>query len=182
MPNALKISALVALLFLYNCSAQQYNSPAAKDLKLLPPAEVSAAVLLKQKLSLQFGGKQQQFLVVARFEPQRLKLVVLSPIGQQLLMLDYDGEALVEESFSSIDLPGREILAIIQLALWPAQSVRNNYPEKEGWLLEIGDERRVLQGAGRMYLKVSYEEEKLIIENYIHDYQVIVHLLETTEL
>ena len=182
MSNLLNSPTLVAFLFLIGCSAQQYSSPADGSLKLLPPADASASVLLKQKVILQSGGKQQQFLVVTRFEPLRLKLAVLSPIGQQLLMLDYDGEALLEESFSSIDLPGREILAIIQLALWPAQSVRNNYPEKEGWLLEIGEERRVLQGAGRMHLKISYEDEKLIIENYIHDYRVIVHLLETTEL
>jgi hypothetical protein len=182
MSNFLNSPALVVFLFLTGCSAQQYSPPDGGSLKLLPPVDVSASVLLKQKVILQSGEKQQQFLVVARFKPQRLKLVVLSPIGQQLLMLDYDGEALVEESFSSIDLPGREILAIIQLALWPAQSVRNNYPEKEGWLLDISAEKRVLQNAGRMHLKVSYEDEKLLIENYVHDYRVIVHLLETTEL
>jgi len=182
MSNLLNCPTLVVFLFLTGCSTQQYSSPAGDGLKLLPPADASAPVLLKQKVILQSAGKQQQFLLVARFEPQRLRLVVLSPIGQQLLILDYDGDALVEESVSSIDLPGREILAIIQFALWPAQSVRNNYPEKEGWLLKIGDEKRVLQDGGKMHLNISYEDDKLVIDNKIRDYRVIVQLLETTEL
>jgi hypothetical protein len=182
MSKLLNSTALVVLLFLVGCSTQQYSSPADAKLKLLPPADVTVPVLLKQKVILQSGGGQQQFLVVARFEPDRLKLVVLSPIGQQLLMLDYDGEVLVEESFSSIDLPGREILAVIQFALWPAPSIKGNYPEKEGWFLEIGTDKRILQSASRMHLEISYDDGKFIIQNYVHEYRVIVYLLEKTEL
>ena len=182
MPNALKIPALAALLFLFNCSAQQYNSPTAKDLKLLPPAELSAAVLLKQKLSLQSGEKQQHFLLVARLEPQRSKLVVLSPTAQRLLTLDYDGEELIQQTPSSIDVPGKDILSIIQFAMWPGQSIKKHYPEKAGWLVEISPEKRVLSTSSGMILKIDYEGEKLIIENYIHDYRVIVESLEKMEL
>ena len=105
MPNALKIPALAVLVFLSGCSAQQTSSPRF-SLKLLPPVEGSLAVLLQQKVILQIGEKQQQFLLVARFEEHRLKMVLLSPTGQQLLMLDYDGDELVQNTQSSIDVPG----------------------------------------------------------------------------
>jgi len=182
MPNALKIPVLAALLFLYNCSAQQYNSSPPESLKLLPPSEVPASVLLKQKVTLQSGEQQQQFLLVARFEPHRLKLVVLSPAGQKLLMLDYDGDKLTQETKSSIDVLGKEILAIIQFSMWPGQSIKNYYPKKDGWLVEISPENRILSTSTGVLLKVKYENDKSIIENYIHDYRVIVYSLEKTGL
>jgi hypothetical protein len=182
MPNALKIPALAAILFLFNCSAQQYNASTPEDLKLLPPAEMSAAVMLKQKISLQSGEQQQQFLLVARFEPQRLKLVVLSPTAQRLLTLDYDGIELIQENFSSIDVPAEDILSIIQFAMWPAQSIKKHYPQQAGWLVDISPEKRILSTPTGILLKINYEGEKLIIENYIHDYRVIVHSLEKSEL
>jgi hypothetical protein len=151
-------------------------------LNLLPPAEASAAVLLKQKITLQAGGGQQQFLVVARFELQRLKLVVLLPTGQQLLSLDYDGKKLVQEDYAPVDLPGREILAIIQFATWPEDSIRAHYPEKDGWLLETTADQRILLTASGTVLKISYQPGELSVDNYLQEYRVIVKTLERMEL
>ena len=182
MPGALKKAALTGLLFLYSCSAQQFSALRPEGLKLLPPAEGSVAVLLKQKVTLLTAEKQQQFLVVARFEQYRLKLVVLLPTGQLLLSLDYDGKKLVQETLSSINIPGKEILAIIQFAMWPKQSIKNHYLEKDGWLVEIAPEKRILLTATGVVLNISYQDKKLIIDNYLHDYQVVVYTLERTEL
>jgi len=182
MPNALKIFALAVLLFLLGCSAQQFSAPRSLVLKLLPPAEGSLAVLLKQKITLQIGERQQQFLVVARFQQHRLELIVLSPTGQKLLTLDYDGEKLVQETLSSIDLRGKEILAIIQFALWPEHSIKIHYPEKDGWVVKIAPEKRILFTASRMLLKISYQADELTVDNHIQGYRVIVHTLESTEL
>jgi len=182
MPNALKIASLPVLMFLFDCSAQQFSAPRPVGLKLLPPDEVSVAVLLKQKVTLQTGERQQQFLVVARFQQHRLELVVLSPTGQKLLTLDYDGENLVQDTLSSIDLRGKEILAIIQFALWPEHSINIHYPKKDGWVVEIAPEKRILFTASGMLLKISYQADELIVDNHIQDYRVIVHTLERTEI
>ena len=182
MPNALRIPALAELLLLCGCSAQWLGALEPKVLKLLPPEEGAVSVLLKQKITLQAGERQQQFLAVARFDQQRLKLVALLPTGQQILSLDYDGEKLVQETLAPEELPGREILAIIQFAMWPEHSIKAHYPEKDGWQLEIAPDRRVLLTESRAVLKITYQLAELRVDNYLKGYRVIVHTLERTEL
>jgi hypothetical protein len=182
MSFALKFTALVAMFMLTSCSANQFTRPEPLSLKLLPPAELPAAVLLKQKITLQADAGQQQFLTVARFDLQHLKLVVLLPTGQQLLSLVYDGEKLEQEDYAPIELPGREILAIIQFAMWPEDSVKYHYPEKDGWLVETSADQRILLTASGAILKIGYQRGELSVENYLDGYRVIVDTLERTEL
>jgi hypothetical protein len=182
MSFALKFPALVAMLTLTACSTNRLTAPEPVTLNLLPPVEVPAAVLLKQKITLQADTGQRQFLAVARFGLQRLKLVVLLPTGQQLLSLVYDGEKLVQEDYGPIELPGREILAIIQFAMWPEDSIKTHYPEKDGWLVETSADQRILLTASGAVLKISYQPGELSVDNYLHGYRVIVNTLERTEL
>ncbi len=181
MPGALKTSTLGILLLLFGCSAQQTGSPQLA-LKLLPPAEASVAVLFEQKLTLKTSERQQKFLLVARFDKDRLKMALLSPSGLQLLLLDYDGETLVQESSFSIDVPGKEILAIIQFAMWPEQSVKNHYSENNGWLVEITADSRILLTVDKVILKIEFRDGMLIIDNYLRNYRVLVHTLKRKEL
>jgi hypothetical protein len=181
MPKAIVIIALSFHLLLSACSLQQFSSSPA-DLKLLPPDEVPAELLVKQKLSLLAGEKQEDFILVARFEKQRVKLVLLSAVGLQLLMLDYDGENLVQEIHSSINIPGRDLLAVIQFAMWPDQSIYKHYPEKEGWQVRIEPEKRILLTAGEPLLKIIYGLDSIDIDSYIHDYQVRVLTFEKIPL
>ncbi len=181
MPRGV-VAPLLALLFLAGCSAQQLTMPVAGELRLLPPAEGVAPVLLKQKLTLQVGQRQQQFLAVARFDRQRLKLVVLLPSGQRLLTLDYDGVELVQESFAPLDLPGREILAIMQFSSWPEASLRAHYLEHDGWRVQVdASERRLLIESGTV-LTIAYRPTELWVDNHLREYRIIVHTLEKTEL
>ena len=182
MPFTLKTTLLVWILILTACSSNQFVAPEPRSLNLLPPAESSITVLQKQKITLQAGGGQQQFLAVTRFDSQRLKLVVLLPTGQRLLSLDYDGEKLVQEDYAPIALPGREILAIIQFATWPEHSIKAHYPEKDGWLVETSVDQRILLTASGAILKINYQPGELSIDNYLQGYRVIVDTLERIEL
>jgi hypothetical protein len=182
MSLALKFPGLVVVLILTACSVHQLAAPEPVSLKLLPPAEIPAAVLLKQKIALQADGKQQQFLTVARFEADRLQLVVLLPTGQRLLSLDYDGYELVQEDYAPIELPGREILAIIQFATWSEDSIRACYPEQDGWLVETAVDKRILLTTSGTILKIRYQPGELSVDNYLQGYRVIVETLERTEL
>lgn len=138
--------------------------------------------MLKQRVILESRGKRQQFLVVARFELNRLRLVVLLPTGQQLLSLDYDGERLVQVNSPSVNIPGKEILASMQFALWPERSIKKHYSDKDGWLVEIALKKRALLTASGPLLRINRETDQLIVDNYLHDYRVIVHTLEKTDL
>jgi len=171
-----------AFLLLAGCSSQRPMVPEVHELNLLPPSEGPAAVLLKQKITLQSGQREQQFLAVVRFTREQLKLVVLLPSGQRLLTLDYDGTELTQQSLAAFDLPGGEILAIMQVASWPEESVRAHYPTSAGWRLEVSPDARQLLTESGAALTISYSPGKLRIDNYLKEYRVIVETLEKTSL
>ncbi len=183
MSHALNLPAVVlALSLLSSCSAQQAMLPTPGELRLLPPAEGNAEVLLKQKVTMLAGQREQQFLTVARFDRRHLKLVVLLPSGQRLLTLDYDGEELRQQKDLAIDLPGREILAIMQFANWPETSLRRHYLEADGWRVQVTPaERRLLTDSG-VALSIGYRPREWLIHNHQKNYRVIVETLEKTEL
>ena len=182
MPRPLKISVLLLVSMLAACSSRQLAPPAPPELVLLPPAEISNELLLKQKITFEAGDRQQQFLVVARFQRQRLKLVLLLPAGQPLLTLDYDGQTLLQENQSNAALPGKEILASMQFALWPVNSLARHYPPEAGWLVEIDGQERSLLTASGVVLKISRNTDSTVVDNHLHDYRVTIQMLEQGEL
>jgi hypothetical protein len=178
MPQAL---TLLVLLLVSGCSASRMATPAVVELALLPPSEGPVPVLLKQKITLLAGQRQQQFLAVARIDPDRLRLVVVLPGGQRLLTLEYDGEELLQESFASIDLPGRDLLAIMQFSTWPEASLRRHYRERDGWQVLVSpDERRLLTDSGPA-LTIAYRAAEMQIDNFLMEYRIIVNTLERNE-
>ena len=127
-------------------------------------------------------GQQRQFLVVTRLQQDQVKLVALLPTGQNLLSLEYDGDELTQESLSSMDIPGEDILAIMQFSLWPEQSIKQHYPKSEGWIVKFSPQQRTLLTTAGRVLNVSYQENDLLVDNYLHDYRVRIHTLEKTQL
>jgi len=182
MPRWLTITALLLFFLLAGCSSRQLEPTPPPQLALLPPAEIATEILLKQKITFEAGGRQQQFLVVARFQRQRLTLVLVLPTGQPLLKLDYDGKNLLQENQSTVELPGREILASMQFALWPEKSLRQHYPPEAGWQIKVDARHRSLLTASGAVLKISDKSETLVVDNQLHDYRVIIQTLEKREL
>jgi hypothetical protein len=183
MPNAMIRCCIgSALLLLAGCSSLQPMAPGLHELNLLPPSEGPAAALLKQKITLQSGQREQQFLAVARFTREQLGLVVLLPSGQRLLTLDYDGTELLQQDLAMFDLPGREILAIMQAATWPEASVRAHYPASAGWRLQVSTNARQLLTDSGAALTITYSPGELRIDNHLKEYRVIVETLERTSL
>lgn len=184
MPRSLKVSILLALSILAACSTRQAEPVPLEptELVLLPPVEISNELLLKQKISFEAGGRRQEFLVVARFRRDRLKLVLLLPTGQPLLTLDYDGLQLLQQNPSKLRLPGKEILASMQFALWPEISLARHYPPENGWQIAVAGQDRSLLTASGVLLKIARDSEALVVDNRLHDYRVIIQTLEKSEL
>lgn len=150
--------------------------------KLLPPEQSPAPVLLKQIVTMEARGDQHRFIGVVRISKERVQMVALLPTGQQLFSLDYSGEALTQENSSYADIPGEEILTIMQFALWPEPSVRQYYPENSGWNVELSPERRELEKNGQELLDVNYYGDELVIKNHLGRYRILIKTLEKTEL
>lgn len=178
----LRALTLFTLLLLAACRVMPPAGSGAPEFQLLPPAEGPAPVLLKQKIELQAGERQAQFLVVARYDRERLRLAILLPAGQRLLTLDYDGEILLQENFAAFDLPGREMLAIMQFARWPESSLRRHYRASAGWQVIVNAPERRLLTDSVDALTITYRPAELQIDNHIKEYRVIVQTLERSEI
>ena len=165
------------LLFLYGCSSTRLAPVPLAAMVLLPPQDIAGPLLLKRKVIMQAAVGEMQFLMVARFDTERLNLVALLPSGQPLLTLNYDGLELVQQSNAPVEIPGRDILAIIQFANWPEESIRRHYRSAEGWILELEANSRILSTPGGVFLKIDRQGEELIVDNFAHNYRVLVYPL-----
>ncbi len=174
--------ATLLLLLLSACGSPQLLQVPDTAFRLLPPREVEAPALLKQRVTLLTAERSQQFLLAGRFERQNLQLVVLLPSGQRLLSLDYDGEELKQSGLTSLELPGQDILAIMQFAFWPEASLRTHYPQREGWRVQVSSEERKLLTHSGIVLSVAFHPGELRIDNYLKEYRVIAQTLEKSPL
>lgn len=174
--------ALTAVFLLAACAARPPLPDDTPALRLLPPADLATESLLTQTLTLRTNGREQQFLAVVRLERERVRMAVLTPAGQQLLSLDYDGENLLQNSVEGVAIPGRQILASLQFALWPEDSIRREYRPDDGWRVEIGDAERSLLTAAGALLIIHREFGSLTLDNLRYNYRVIVETLERTDL
>ena len=152
------------------------------EMLLLKPVHGPAPVLLTQRVTLSSWGQQKQFVAIARFTYEESKLVALLPTGQQLLYLEFDGEQLEQRAMPSIELPGKDILALIQFALWPGDTLQRNYRSDQGWKIDITDDRRELTHNDNLWVDVSYHEQQINIYNYLAKYRVLIETLEQKDL
>lgn len=120
----LMLTALLA-----GCSSWPWR-PTPPELPLLPPAELGRQWQLTQSVTmipLQEGHRQTSHTLLAAWSVTagRLDLAGLTPAGQTLLTVSYDGREL--HSQRSPLLPGevspRDILVQLQLSYWPLDSI-----------------------------------------------------------
>jgi len=134
--------------------------------------------VLKQVVTVKGNGEETSFIVVSKLEPEKLELVALLPTGQSLLTLEYDGLNLAQQVFAEISLPSEEMLAIMQLALWPEPSIKQHYLRDAGWLVTIGSEQRTLSTLTEKILTIRYQQQTVLIEHHLHQYKVVVRTIE----
>lgn len=153
-----------------------------KQLQLLPPAQGPDETLLKQKVTMKAGEEERQFLAVLRLRRDKTQLVALLPTGQQILQLSYDGKDLDQNSLLGVDVPGRDILSMMQFALWPERTVFQFYPSSSGWALQMDESHRQVDNAEGPLLAVTFQKNGLTLENYVGKYKVQIETLEAQSL
>lgn len=176
----------LSVILLYACSAghiseRDLKQPEPVKLKLLPPSQGPVGLLLKQKITMIYDDQFQVFLVVSRFEERRVRAVILLPSGQKLLSMTYDGDQLIVEGVGADQLPGEEIMAMMQFSLWTESSIKQHYPVAESWQLDVSAQQRLLKKESNLLIKVEYMGSQTDITNYQHQYKVVVETLEAVE-
>ena len=111
-----------------------------------------------------------------RISDKQIRLLGLSPLGQRLLQVDYNGENV--ESWQASDemrLPAREILFQMQVSLWPEIALLK-WLEGSDWQLQISPQRRQLFYRGKRWLTVDYIDGQKIIKlmHYQAEYQMTI--------
>lgn len=94
-------------------------------LPLLPPAGLEQSVQISQRVEISFADDSRTFLGAWVVSAQGLHFVGLTPSGQNLMTLSYDGQHF-GESYSPVlgeAIPGRQVLSQLQLAHWPLASI-----------------------------------------------------------
>jgi hypothetical protein len=124
-------------------------SAAAADVPQLrlAPAELGRTLALQQRIDVRAPGRAQALDVMLEADDRRVRLAVLA-MGQVAARLEWDGARLDETRapWWPPQVSGARILSDLQLAEWPAASVRAALPA--GWRLdEEGDVRTLSQGA-----------------------------------
>lgn len=113
----------------------------------LPSAAWQTAGPLQQLLTIQHLGQQRYLHALLDSDIERLQVIGLSPLGQRLFSLTWDNRELVWRTESAVlaKLDPRLLMADLQLAYWPLQSVRDALPENLT-VEDFGTSRMVWQG------------------------------------
>lgn len=178
-----RLLVFIGLLLLGGCSAWRSLPEAVPELPLLLPASYGESVLLKQTLSMTWQQRQQQLLVVAELRPQRLRVMLLSALGQRLATLSYDGIRLESQlGVADLELPLRQILAQMQLSLWPEAVIRQHFSTTDGWSLSVAAGGRTAAYNGQPLYRVQYQHNRIQLDHLRLEYSVIIETLERQPL
>jgi len=148
-------SVAVALLTMSGCSS--WLAPAKiPELPLLPPQALGYSLQLSQRVEVTTAGDQQTLLAAWIVADNNLSFVGLTPSGQRLLSLNYDGETLTEHYSELLEqpLPGRDIIAYMQLAHWPEDSIEQALASTD-WRLKTDNNQRQLLLKNHLVLTID---------------------------
>ncbi|MBV1932238.1 MAG: DUF3261 domain-containing protein [Porticoccaceae bacterium] len=200
---------ILSLSVLWGCSTAQKIS-LAPQIPLLPPQSLGQHWQLTQSVILYIDangvdassaknhgsgeaipGAPLSLLVAWSISERGLDVVGLTPSGQTLMTLGYDGEQFFEDYSPQLPtaLPGRQILAQLQLSYWPLDVI-NQRLKPSPWRLITSKDTRDLYLGKRKILnihitppdKVTGTGEIIEITNTILHSRLIIKTLERTIL
>lgn len=119
----------------------------------LQPAEAMGDVSALQQVDFNFLQYKDTVLVEFEIEGNAFTMVVLSPLGHKLMQYKYipPSMILMEGMVSKFDPV--LLTALVQLSVWPSQSVMNGLHGKFDWTAT--DNHRSLRAEGQTLLDIS---------------------------
>jgi hypothetical protein len=178
MQNVARAFLLCGLISLSGCSLFITVEKPIDGLVLLPPIQGSATQVLKQKVTIEKYAQTKQFIAITRFSPQETKLVALLPTGQTFLYLLHNRSGFEEQNKAGIELPSKDILAMIQFTYWPETEIKLGYPESQGWHVDIMPNQRNLYYKNALLLGIKIEGKNVAITHYGDSYNIDIHTFD----
>lgn len=178
--NLSQLFLVFHLILLSSCSL--FATKQNQSMPLLAPMPSAHAEIKKQKVTMSTNAKSQTFIVISHHDKSQYKALILTPTGQHLLNMEYDGVTFKENNATGLALPAQEIMAIMQFASWPADVVNSTYKEKEGWELLLQPKRRHLSRHNKPILEVLYGDDGSIdVAHTQQNYHVNIQPLENNQ-
>jgi hypothetical protein len=148
---------ITVALVLSACAATPQRPDAQSPTLRLAPAALGAEVVLQQRLTVTRDGRMQQADALLEVDARSLRLVLLAG-PRRLLTLSFDGDRLDEARDAALPgaLDGSRFVSDIQLAYWPADSIRAALPP--GWSLDDAALTRTLRYAGLPEVEIRYSQ------------------------
>lgn len=138
------------------CSASPGNCPRLPEGHYcLQPTTDVPALTLTQSVTVARNGAEDRWLASIEADASSLRYAVLTPFGQTLLSGSYDNRnARLTGPAADRGLDPALPIAFVQLALWPATTVRAGL--SEGMTMEETPELRRLSHAGKTIFEIAY--------------------------
>ena len=178
LPKVIRaIAAFVALVLVTPGCARTSPQPARLGLKLAP-ATLGASISLQQQIRVERKGRVENLQAALEVDAEHLDLVGLV-LEQRVLYLHYDGRVLQSWRHPMLpaELRGEDVLEDLQLALWPAEAIRQALPP--GWRIEERDRHRTLMRDDQPVMEIDYSGEprwlgKIDLANLRYHYQMTI--------
>lgn len=160
----------------------------APSIPLLPPGDFPGGLQISQRVTVTAENSESTFLAAWTTGDGRLDFVGLTPSGQRLLTLAYDGREFFEEYSPLLEesVPGRDVLAQLQLAHWPLDGIQGALAGTEWRLEDAAGERRLFY-RGRAFLTISTHAagtgipEQIRIESHVAPIRLTVETLDVVK-
>lgn len=97
----------------------------------------------QQKVEARIRGQRETMIVEIEVDAAGMRFVGLTPFGHSLLIATYDNRTVKTTQLTDMRLPSLLLVALLQIALWPADAVRDGL-EAPLRLEEKAGQRRIL--------------------------------------
>ena len=108
-----------------------------------------------QQVVIGEGDRQETLLAYIENNPQQLALVGLTPLGQTVLRVTWDGKQIVASGPPGMGPPINPavLVAVLQFGLWPPDAVRAGLPDNVVWKEGATDGQLTRQGKSLLTLR-----------------------------
>lgn len=167
------------MLTLTGCGLLSKSLLPTNELLLLPPELASKQGVLQQKVTMIKHDKTQTFVVITEFSAKIMRVVVLTPAGQRVLSMHYDGLVFESTNYTDMPIPAQEVFSLMQFAMWPEDVLARYYKPQNGWQAVLSPQQRHLLKWHDSLVKVWFEPAKTEVHHLRHHYQVVIEPLES---
>jgi len=120
----------------------------------LQPTSLLAPFEVQQKLEITYGGQRETLIVELEVDANGMRFAGLTPFGQKLVQASYDNRTVTASRLPDKRLPPALVLAMLQMAWWPAANVRAGLGDAA--VLDEGGGQRTISADGKLLVEVGY--------------------------